>query len=122
MNNSNNEQSQEANTSMETETLLDMETNRENTIRIDKEKSRENTNSGKTNEEEITSDNDKVPVTAILNSSADCNIIGKKVVNELDLKIDDSSDVEVRRYGTDLPLDELVVNIFQSKILKNAVV
>ncbi|RHZ81637.1 hypothetical protein Glove_117g276 [Diversispora epigaea] len=37
----------------------------------------------------------KVPVTAILDSGANCNIIGKEVVNRLGLKIDDSSDIEV---------------------------
>jgi len=37
----------------------------------------------------------KVPVTTILDSVANCNIIAEEVVNELGLEIDDISDVEV---------------------------
>ena len=37
----------------------------------------------------------KVPVTTILGSVANCNIIAEEVVNELGLEIDDISDVEV---------------------------
>ncbi|CAG8735170.1 21665_t:CDS:2, partial [Gigaspora margarita] len=37
----------------------------------------------------------KVPITAILDSGANCNIIAEEIVNELDLKIDNISDVAI---------------------------
>ncbi|RHZ69703.1 hypothetical protein Glove_280g64 [Diversispora epigaea] len=37
----------------------------------------------------------KVPVTVILNSGANCNVIGGGVVNGVGLKIDDTSDTEI---------------------------
>ena len=37
----------------------------------------------------------KVPVTAILDSGANCNIVAEEVVNELGLEIDDISDVGI---------------------------
>ncbi|CAG8593085.1 8783_t:CDS:1 [Acaulospora morrowiae] len=37
----------------------------------------------------------KVSVTAILDSGANCNIVAEELVNELGLKIDDISDVEI---------------------------
>ncbi|CAG8684195.1 17226_t:CDS:2 [Gigaspora margarita] len=37
----------------------------------------------------------KVPVTGILDSGANCNIIAEEIVNELDLKINDISDIEI---------------------------
>ncbi|RHZ78003.1 hypothetical protein Glove_168g312 [Diversispora epigaea] len=37
----------------------------------------------------------KVPVTVILDSGANCNVIGDEVVNGVGLKIDDTSDTEI---------------------------
>ncbi|CAG8806927.1 45985_t:CDS:2 [Gigaspora margarita] len=37
----------------------------------------------------------KVPIIVILDSGANCNIIAEEIVNELDLKINDISDVEI---------------------------
>ncbi|CAG8509496.1 13482_t:CDS:2 [Gigaspora margarita] len=37
----------------------------------------------------------KVPVTAILDSGANCNIIAEEIVNKLDLKINNISDIEI---------------------------
>jgi len=37
----------------------------------------------------------KVPVAAILDSGANCNIVAEEVVNELGLEIDDISDVGI---------------------------
>ncbi|RHZ78653.1 hypothetical protein Glove_158g15 [Diversispora epigaea] len=53
----------------------------------------------------------KVSVTVILDSDANCNIIGKEVVNGLGLKIDDSSDIEVYNPISKLNVIEVIREI-----------